>query len=552
MPMQNYTQYYAYDEAGNITELRHQAAAGSYTRDYQYSSTNNQLQSSYGSMYTYTHDPDQGYITPMPHLPLMDWNYKDELVAVSRQQGANPEITYYQYDSQGRRLRKVTEYQGSGPPPGQKDQRIYLEGYEYYENFNSGEQIHSLSLKDERQRFVMVEKTNIPGHHLLVRYLHDSHQGSCTLETDESGNVITYEEYHPFGTSSYQATNAGILSSSKRYRYVGKERDEESGLYYYGARFYAPWLCRFMSCDPKAAQFPDQSPYNYCNNNPINLIDPDGQSATPPDKILHDDNGGEDRYVEDLNGKDYITEEYGHYTNDEKTGFISRMTVTPEDKQWVAEMAQRVTERNAPTAWQKSMYRSMDQFQKGFAIAAIALPALPVVAAEGALIAGYSGTALKATFAGGGAYSLLSVGKGYVGSTIMRASVETMAQTAVNKGDITKLDVADIGFTALTPFGSALFGGAADWKPFDPDNSQLKSILGTGDNSKSFNAAMTDFGIKLTFGGAGLLKPFNKVVNTLGTPQLNSIFSTPFSFGGKTIGNQIKVNLQNVDTTKTR
>jgi RHS repeat-associated protein len=233
-------------------------------------------------MYTYTHDPDQGYITSMPHLPLMDWNYKDELVAVSRQQGANPEITYYQYDSQGRRLRKVTEYQGSGPPPGQKDQRIYLEGYEYYENFNSGEQIHSLSLKDERQRFVMVEKTNIPGYHLLVRYLHDSHQGSCTLETDESGNVITYEEYHPFGTSSYQATNAGILSSSKRYRFCSKERDSESGLYYYGARYYVPWLCRFISCDPKVGETPQQSPYNYCNNNPINLIDPDGQQAVEP------------------------------------------------------------------------------------------------------------------------------------------------------------------------------------------------------------------------------------------------------------------------------
>jgi hypothetical protein len=45
MPMQNYTQHYVYDEAGNITELRHQAATGSYTRDYQYSSTNNKLQS---------------------------------------------------------------------------------------------------------------------------------------------------------------------------------------------------------------------------------------------------------------------------------------------------------------------------------------------------------------------------------------------------------------------------------------------------------------------------------------------------------------------------
>jgi RHS repeat-associated protein len=148
-----------------------------------------------------------------------------------------------------------------------------------------------LSLKDERQRFVMVEKTNIPGHHLLVRYLHDSHQGSCTLETDESGNVITYEEYHPFGTSSYQATNAGILSSSKRYRFCAKERDSESGLYYYGARYYVPWLCRFISCDPKAAETPQQSPYNYCNNNPINLIDPDGQQAVEPDDPPQGDGG---------------------------------------------------------------------------------------------------------------------------------------------------------------------------------------------------------------------------------------------------------------------
>jgi RHS repeat-associated protein len=63
------------------------------------------------------------------------------------------------------------------------------------------------------------------------------------------------------------------------YRFCAKERDSESGLYYYGARYYVPWLCRFISCDPKAAQFPDQSPYNYCFNNPINLIDPDGQQA---------------------------------------------------------------------------------------------------------------------------------------------------------------------------------------------------------------------------------------------------------------------------------
>jgi RHS repeat-associated protein len=67
------------------------------------------------------------------------------------------------------------------------------------------------------------------------------------------------------------------------YRFCAKERDSESGLYYYGARYYVPWLCRFISCDPKAAQFPDQSPYNYCFNNPINLIDPDGMEPEGPD-----------------------------------------------------------------------------------------------------------------------------------------------------------------------------------------------------------------------------------------------------------------------------
>ena len=61
--------------------------------------------------------------------------------------------------------------------------------------------------------------------------------------------------------------------------------------------------------------------------------------------------------------------------------------------------------------------------------------------------------------------------------------------------------------------------------------------------------AVTDFGIKLTFGGAGLLKPFNKAVSTLGTPQLSPVFSAPFNFGGKLIGSEIKNNFINVDTT---
>jgi RHS repeat-associated protein len=67
------------------------------------------------------------------------------------------------------------------------------------------------------------------------------------------------------------------------YRYVGKERDEESGLYYYGARFYAPWLCRFMSCDPLASKYVNQSPYVHADNNPITKVDFNGMGTEEGD-----------------------------------------------------------------------------------------------------------------------------------------------------------------------------------------------------------------------------------------------------------------------------
>jgi RHS repeat-associated protein len=64
----------------------------------------------------------------------------------------------------------------------------------------------------------------------------------------------------------------------KRFRYLGKERDEESGLYYYGARYYAPWLARFTSADPKGID-DGLNAFAYVRNNPIRLVDPDGRES---------------------------------------------------------------------------------------------------------------------------------------------------------------------------------------------------------------------------------------------------------------------------------
>ena len=83
-----------------------------------------------------------------------------------------------------------------------------------------------------------------------VVYILEDQIGSSIVRLNTSGTVIDEEEYYPFGDSSLRTF------IYKRYRYVGKEKDAESGLYYYGARYYAAWTCRFISVDPLAADYP--------------------------------------------------------------------------------------------------------------------------------------------------------------------------------------------------------------------------------------------------------------------------------------------------------
>src|SRR5690606_9333877 len=119
-----YTQQYSYDEVGNILMLQHIAGTGSYTREYTYDGGNNRLlQTDAGSgPYAYNYHAAHGFITDMPHLPVMEWNWKEELIASSKQVAltGTPETTYYQYDSKGKRLRKITEFSSTGPPAQQK------------------------------------------------------------------------------------------------------------------------------------------------------------------------------------------------------------------------------------------------------------------------------------------------------------------------------------------------------------------------------------------------------------------------------------------------
>lgn len=302
MSVRNYTEKYQYDPVGNLMQMKHIAAGGSWTRNYEYETTRNRLKStSIGdngnpANYTnYRHHEKHGFLEELPHLEKIGWNFKEEVVRTSRQRctGDNtPETTYYQYDGEGQRIRKITENAAlSGSVATKKEERIYLEGYETYRTYRAGTisfERESLSLMDEGHRFVMVEtviKNSDPFPDpsgsigtRLTRYQLHNHLGSAALELDGSAQVISYEEYHPFGTTTYQAKNATVKAAAKRYRYTGMERDEETGMEYHSARYYLPWLGRWLNPDPTGIEG-GMNFYAYVNGNPIRFYDASGTDA---------------------------------------------------------------------------------------------------------------------------------------------------------------------------------------------------------------------------------------------------------------------------------
>ena len=105
-------------------------------------------------------------------------------------------------------------------------------------------------------------------------YYHPDHLGSSSYITNLEGEVVQHIEYVPFGEVFVEERN-NIWNTP--YLFNAKEFDEETGLYYYGARYYEPRLCLWISVDIEQENHPNISTYTYCLNNPIIFIDPDGK-----------------------------------------------------------------------------------------------------------------------------------------------------------------------------------------------------------------------------------------------------------------------------------
>jgi len=305
--MGTYTETYSYDAIGNILAMAHQAGSGNWTRRYGYAESSqivpaetcNRLTASSlpGDPVTgpftgtYAYDP-HGSMTRMPHLASLTCDEDDRLRSTVRSPAGSgtPQTTYNAYDGVGQRVRKATDWQ---TPAGQtaaiKSERIYLGAIELYREYATDGKTLTLErqtvhLADGDRTIALVE-TRTAGTDKapaqLVRYQHGNHLGSAVLELDDQAGIISYEEYFPYGSTSYQAV-AAQTDLPKRYRYTGKERDEENDLYYHGARYCIPWLGRWTSVDP-AGLADGLNSYAYARCRPVSLTDPTGRQAEGKD-----------------------------------------------------------------------------------------------------------------------------------------------------------------------------------------------------------------------------------------------------------------------------
>lgn len=208
----------------------------------------------------------------------MSWDSRNQLnriTMVSREDGPDDTESYF-YDSLGHRLRKVRLSEAARRTI--RAEVRYLPGLEIHRETATGEEWHVISVEAGRSRIrVLYWVTKPPegASNDQLRYCLSDHLNSCTLELDEQGGVVTREVYYPFGGTALWAGSSEIQVNYKTIRYSGKERDA-TGLYYYGYRYYAPWLQRWVSADP-AGSIDGLNLYAFVVNGPMVRTDRDGR-----------------------------------------------------------------------------------------------------------------------------------------------------------------------------------------------------------------------------------------------------------------------------------
>lgn len=260
-----YTQTFTYDAAGNLRTRQHSASA-----TFQMFTAADSNRSSAREEDLAGGFDANGNQLELQRGQLMSWDGQNQLsrvTQVQREDGLD-DSEQYLYQQPGQRLRKVRLSQTRSRTL--RSEVRYLPGLEVHRDSASGEERHVLRVEAGRSQVCVLHWAQaLPGgtRNDQVRYTLGDHLGSCTLELDEQGALLSQEGYYPFGGTAWWAGPSAIEANYKSFRYSGKERDA-TGLYYYGYRYYAPWLQRWVSADP-GGDIGGINWFCFVSNNPV-------------------------------------------------------------------------------------------------------------------------------------------------------------------------------------------------------------------------------------------------------------------------------------------
>lgn len=287
----NYTEHYEYDPGGNRTQLRHVSSTHPFSLLMRVDPQSNcALPWKEGEPEPDFHrefDANGNLQRLLPGAQPMTWNTRNELhsVITVRRPTATDDGEWFRYNAAGERVVKFSTRLASTVT--HTTAVRYLPGMEI-RTVDDAEALQVICVALPRGsvrclHWVKGKPDDINADQ--VRYSIDDHLGSSSLELDNHARVISHEGYFPYGGTAWWAARSKVNADYKTIRYSGKEQDR-CGLYYYGARYYAPWMGRWVSADP-AGTIDGLNLYRMVGNNPLVYVDLIGLEETPINKDIH-------------------------------------------------------------------------------------------------------------------------------------------------------------------------------------------------------------------------------------------------------------------------
>ncbi|MEX3776945.1 RHS repeat domain-containing protein [Pseudomonas sp. MYb118] len=280
----NYTQTFHYDSGGNLLNLVHVGAQ---------SQGRTLTRAKYSNRCLPEHDgrpPTEaelaagfdanGNLQELQPGQRLVWDLRNQLREVKPvvREDADDDRECYVYDGSGQRVRKVRSSVTKART--MLSEVRYLPGLEIRSHGGTGEILHVINASAGSNSVQVLHWVANPPDEIAqnqLRYSLNDQVKSSTLELDQNADVISWEWYYAFGGTARWAGRNNIEAKYKTVRYSGKERDA-TGLLYYGLRYYAPWLQRWINPDP-AGYTDGINLYSMVGNSPIVNFDNQGRNG---------------------------------------------------------------------------------------------------------------------------------------------------------------------------------------------------------------------------------------------------------------------------------